>query len=414
MPTGNPISREWVIEALSDREWHTQIELINRAGRFLKPEIAARKYYGETRKNYNDKNKSKDPSTTSPEAAKLGGTKRLLQRALNALLLEGLLEYRGKKNTTSRESRLVGSFCWACKRFQATMTEDGTCGKCPEYCKRCGCVLDDKRDKAVSDVDPDAVFCKKCQKCLRNENIERDRAAKAELRQRDRAAKAELLKAKAELPKPKRSHHKPKPQQSIQKEIEESAPVKLEQPAQEEQLIVEPPVISEYYKVHLRFPSLKQEESAVESVPIAAAPEPLDDDSPTIVYHSTLKRPKKRRKSPVLQQEPEKSTEPEFLPVPAEQTVLAMVPEPISSEPIALAAAVNLPLQVQQETKEPGEIPESQEPSVESPEPSGQETLEESSQEQQEAKEVTEPEPDVIVDPSILTQLFGVDIVRKR
>lgn len=395
MPTGNPISREWVIEALSDREWHTQIELINRAGRFLKPEIAARKYYGETRKNYNDKNKSKDPSTTSPEAAILGGTKRILQRALNALLLEGLLEYRGKKNTTSRESRLVGLFCWACKRFQATMTEDGTCGKCPEYCKRCGCVLDDRRDKAASDVDPDAIYCKKCQKRLRSENIERDRAAKAELQQRDRAAKAELLKAKAESPKPKRSR-KSKPKQPTQKEPEEFEPAKSEQPTQ----IVEQPVIPEYYKVHLRFPSLQQElepkpapEPEVVPAPIVAT-ELLDDDSPTIIYHSTLKRPKKRRKSPVLKREPEKSTEREPSPPPSEPIIAGSA----EAEP----SPIELILSPQTQQEESSEIL------------SEQETLEESPQEQQAVHEVTEPEPDVIVDPSTLTKLFGVDIVRKR
>jgi hypothetical protein len=263
--------------------------------------------------------------------------------------------------------------------------------------------LDDKKDKAVSDVDPDAVCCKKCQKRLRDEKIECERATKAELRQRERAIKAELLKAKSELPKPKRSHHEPKPKQPTQKEAEESEPVELEQPAQEEQLIVEQPVIPEYYKVHLRFPSLQQE-SEPEAEPIAAVPEPLDDDSPTIIYHSTLKRPKKRRKPPVLKRESEKPAEPEPL-QPPEPTILAesdilaeSEPEPSSPIPLEpIAVSINIP----QDQQEPIE--------------SHEQISEEPPQEQQETQVVTGPEqPDVIVDPSTLTKLFGIDVVRKR
>ena len=327
----NPITRDWAIEALSDRKWHTQYELINRAGRFLRPEVASRKYYSETRKKLDEK--CKDCRTAGLDKAILGGTKRILQRVLNALLKEGLLEYRGKKYSTSRESRLIGSFCWACRRFQATMLEDGTCGKCPEHCPHCGRVLDDKKDGL------DNFFCRKCRKKTRK---------------------------------------KPKQEEPKQEEPKQEEP-KQEEPKQEEPKQEEPKPPKHFEKVRLRF-SEKQEGVLDISQPENRAPSELDldDDSPTIIYHSSLKprKPKRPKRKPKPQPEPQPT------------------PEQIRPEPQA----------------EP--VPEPPIPEPETPIPEPETPIPKQIQPEPQAEPEPEP-PNEVVDVSTISTLFGIDILRK-
>jgi hypothetical protein len=240
------------------------------------------------------------------------------------------------------------------------MEEDGTCGRCPEYCAGCGGILDDKRDRKA-DVDPDAVFCTNCQKRLRNEQRVQEHAIKAE------------------QPKPKRKR-KPKPKQSVEVKREEPEPATPEpetvtpeppEPPEPEQtlipVVLEPPLIPESQRVRLRFRNLppEPEPEPVPVTPIDTTPEPLDN-SPTIIYHSSL-RPKKKRKPKPLKP---KELEPE-------PSAAQLEPEPLTVQPEASAELEPVPDMA----------------IVEQP---------------------AEPQEEIVVDLGSVTQLFGIDIVRKR
>lgn len=148
MPDKNPITKAWMLEAISDREWHPQYELINRASRYVKPEVASRRYYENAR--------CKDPTETPLDKAIYYGLNDMVRRVLCHLHRLGLIEYRG--HSEEREIRFIGWYCWNCGRIQSSdKTANGTCNKCPIYCWSCG-------DTIAEPKYEEDELCEKCRK----------------------------------------------------------------------------------------------------------------------------------------------------------------------------------------------------------------------------------------------------------
>jgi hypothetical protein len=232
----HPITKTWMLEALSDREWHSQYELINRATNSgLKPEMMSRRYYETV-------SRRKTPIETDVDDAIHRSTKRLVQKWLSHLYGLGLIEYRGDRGSEERESRFVGWYCWNCGKLCSTKpVEDNRCGKCPIHCCNCGIII------AKPKYEDDEV-CDKCHK-LRQDLSER-------------------MAAIAAIDEPT--------------EVKPSLPKRVHTP------------------VTLRFPKIVEQEPVPTPSPAPKLEQPQDEDDigGTLVYHSSIKPRKSRRKKP--------------------------------------------------------------------------------------------------------------------
>jgi hypothetical protein len=223
-----------MLEALSDREWHSQYELINRASRYVKPEAVSKKYYQNT--------KRKQPAKTDVNLAVYYGLKHLVRRALTQLRVRELVEYRGPLQSDDREVRFTGWYCWNCGRLKSSPKPDhGRCGACPIHCWNCGSPIDDP--KCIDDE-----LCAKCQK-IHNEIEDLKGARKfADEEEIQLAIRKEIMS------RPTRPRFMP---------IEAEEPEEPKRPREIVQQVLEEP-----------------------------------DDGGTIVYHSTVKLKRKKRKPP--------------------------------------------------------------------------------------------------------------------
>jgi hypothetical protein len=146
----SPINKGWMLEALSDREWHPLYELVNRASRYIVPEQVSRKAYEERKRR-------KKP-TLGLEKTIRYGVKEMVRKVLSNLRVLGLIEARNGVDSDEYEVRYIAWYCWVCGRMLATpKTLNGQCGKCAVHCWNCGGLIEEPR--LVDDE-----LCSKCQK----------------------------------------------------------------------------------------------------------------------------------------------------------------------------------------------------------------------------------------------------------
>jgi hypothetical protein len=244
----NPvITKAWLLEALSDREWHPQYQLINRALGCTKPEQMSRNYY--------EKSRRKEPTETDVNKAIYYGTKSKVQAVLSSLYSQGLIEYRGEKGSTERESRFIGWYCWNCGRVASSeKPANGQCGNCPIHCWNCGRVIEHPKLR-------DDELCDICQE------IHDDTKKRVEI-----INKPDEVKPQPTKPQPKK-----------------------------------------FVPVTLRFPKIEQEPESESEEPKQdiIADESDGDIGDTLVYRSSLRPRKRKRRAKAVKPEKTKPPKPE-------------------------------------------------------------------------------------------------------